>query len=304
MSTQADIRRQVTAKIVAALEAGTPPWRQPWRHDLTNAGAAANAASGVSYRGVNALLLGLAGYESRWWATYPQIQALGGRVRKGERSTQIVYWREVERVVATTAGGVDVIDTFPLLKTYTVFNVAQSVGLERFEARCRADAPFADFAPAEAVIAATGADIRHGGDRAFYNPDRDYIRLPPPEAFESRASYYGTLAHEACHWTGHATRLDRLTTNARFGSTSYAREELVAEIGGCLLSAEVGVPQSDDLSNHAAYLNSWLSVLGRDPTAIFTAAGQASRAVDFILFFSRRRGASEECVSAATDAAA
>lgn len=304
MGTQTDIRREVTDKIVAALQAGTPPWRKPWRDDLTNVGTPANAASGVSYRGVNALLLGLAGYESRWWATYPQIQALGGRVRKGERATRIVFWRQVETPVGTTDAGEDVIDTFPLLKTYAVFNAAQTDGLERFEARPCTAPPFADFAPAEAVVAATGADIRHSGDRAFYHPDRDFIGLPNPEAFESRAAYYGTLAHEACHWTGHSTRLDRLTTNARFGSTSYAREELVAEIGGCLLAAEVGVPQSDDLSNHAAYLDSWLSILGHDPTAIISAAGQASRAVDYILSFSRRRDAGEERVPAATGAAA
>lgn len=302
MSTQADIRRLVTSKIVNALAAGTPPWRQPWRNDRTNAGAPANAASGMNYRGVNALLLGLAEYESRWWATYAQIQALGGRVRKGEQATRIVYWREVERVVVTTATGVDVIDTFPLLKTYSVFNAAQTDGLEEFQTRSRSAATFEDFGPAEAVIAATGADIRHGGDRSFYHPARDFIQVPPRESFESRAAYYDTLAHELVHWTGHQDRLDRLTKNARFGDRQYAVEELVAEIGGAFLCTEVGVPQSD-LSNQTAYLASWLAVLERDSTAIFTAAGQASRAVDFILSFSRH-GASEGHIGVPSGAAA
>ena len=283
MSTQTDIRRQVTARIVDALEAGTPPWRRPWRSDVTNAGAAANAASGLHYRGVNTLLLGLAGYESRWWVTYAQVQALGGRVQKGERATRIVYWREVEKVVATSADGVEAVETFPLLKTYAVFNAAQVEGLEEFQARPGAATPFVDFAPAEAVLAATCADIRYGGRKAEYVPSGDYICLPEPEAFAAPHDFYATAFHELAHWTGHPSRLDRLTKNARFGSTAYAREELVAEVGGCFLSAEVGVPQSEDLSNHAAYLHSWLTILGADPSAVFAAAAQASAAVDFLL---------------------
>ena len=168
MSDQADIRREVTSKIVAALEAGTPPWRRPWRADRTNAGAAANAASGMSYRGVNALLLGLAGYESRWWATYAQVQALGGRVRRGEHGTRIVFWRQIEKETVFTVDGEDVIETFSLLKTYSVFNVAQVDGLEEFQARPRDATPFEDFAPAEAVLATSGADIRYGGGKAVY----------------------------------------------------------------------------------------------------------------------------------------
>ena len=300
MSTQNDIRREVTSRIVAALEAGTPPWRRPWRNDLTNAGAAANASSGLRYRGVNAMLLGLAGYESRWWATYAQVQALGGRVRRGEHGTRIVFWKQIEKETAFTVDGEDVLDTFPLLKTYSVFNVTQVDGMEHFQARPRDATPFVDFAPAEAVLATSGADIRYGGGKAVYVAGEDYIRLPEPGAFNAPHEFYATAFHELIHWTGHAARLDRLTKIARFGSTAYAREELVAEIGGCFLSAEVGVPQSGDLSNHAAYLHSWLTILGADPTAIFTAAGQASAAADYILSFSRRGGAGEKCVPAAT----
>jgi len=300
VSTQADIRREVTAKIVTALEAGTPPWRRPWRDDLTNSGAAANASSGLRYRGVNALLLGLAGYESRWWATYAQVQALGGRVRRGEHGTRIVFYRHVEKEAAFTADGEDVIDTFPLLKTYSVFNAGQVDGLDEFQARPRDATKFVDFGPAEAVLAATGADIRYGGSKAVYFAGDDHIHLPEPEAFTAPHEFYATAFHELIHWTGHATRLDRLAKNARFGSTAYAREELVAEIGCCFLSAEVGVPQSGDLTNHAAYLHSWLSILGADPTAVFTAAGQASAAADFLLpCGSRPRGPATPVVAAA-----
>ena len=300
MSTQDDTRREVTARIVAALEAGTPPWRRPWRADVTNAGAAANASSGMSYRGVNALLLGLAGYESRWWATYAQVQALGGRVRKGEHGTRIVFWKQIEKETVFIVDGVEAVETVPLLKTYSVFNVTQVDGLEEFQARPRDATPFVDFAPAEAVLATSCADIRYGGSKAVYVSSGDYIRLPEPEAFAAPHEFYATAFHELIHWTGHDSRLDRLGKNARFGSTAYAREELVAEIGGCFLSAEVGVPQSGDLSNHAAYLNSWLSILSADPSAIFAAAGQASAAVDFLLpCGSRPRGPTTPAVAAA-----
>lgn len=282
--TTSDIRRQVTEKIVDALRAGTPPWRRPWRADRSNTGVAANGATGHTYRGVNALLLSLAGYECRWWATYTQIQALGGRVRKGEQATRIVFYRRVERAVGVaTADGDEVLDTFPLLRTYSVFNIEQTDGLERLLPRpCDPPRAFTTFAPAEAVLAASGADIRYGGDKAEYDPDRDFIRLPEPEAFSAPHDFYGTAFHELAHWTGHSSRLDRLSRNARFGSTAYAREELVAEIAGCFLAAEIGIPQSSDLTNHAAYLASWLRILGADPTAIFTAAAQASAAASYL----------------------
>lgn len=281
MSRPSDIREEVAGRIVDALRRGAVPWRRPWS-DAANAGSPANAVSGRSYRGVNALLLGPAGYASRWWATYAQVQALGGRVRKGERASRVVYWREVERTVWTDAGPVAV-GTYPLLRTYCVFNVAQADGLDRFQARPRPRPPVPAFDPAEAVIAASDARIEYGGDRAVYLRDEDAIRMPPRDAFKSRHEFYATLFHELIHWTGHPTRLDRPAGDARSGDERYAVEELVAEVGGCFVCSEVGVPQSDDLTNHAAYLATWLAVLGRDATAVFAAAAQASRAADFLL---------------------
>jgi antirestriction protein ArdC len=114
---------------------------------------------------------------------------------------------------------------------------------------------------AKEVFAATGADVRHGGDRAFYSPDGDFIQLPPKQAFSNPHEYYGVFAHESVHWTGHVSRLNRLNKLARFGSESYAVEELVAELGGTFLLAELGIPQAGDLTNVTAYLASWLKVL-------------------------------------------
>ena len=136
MPTQNELRREIADRLVSALKAGAAPWRRPWRNDFTNSGSPANAVSGKAYRGINVLLLGLTGYESRWWATYAQIQTLGGRVKKGERATRIVYWRQVERVTAIRDGH-ELVETFPLLRTYCVFNVEQCEGdgIEQFLAR-------------------------------------------------------------------------------------------------------------------------------------------------------------------------
>lgn len=144
-----------------------------------------------------------------------------------------------------------------------------------------------DYEPAEKVIAATGADIRFLGDRAFYSPEGDFIQLPRKEAFEKAHEFYGVMAHETVHWTGHKNRLNRLNKLARFGSESYSVEELVAELGNAFLLADLGIPQSDDLSAVTSYLDHWLNVLQRDHSAIFTASSAAAKAVDFILDFSR-----------------
>ncbi|MGH7072233.1 MAG: ArdC family protein [Acetobacteraceae bacterium] len=288
MATQTEIREQITNRIVEALKTGIAPWRRPWSN-LSNTGSPANVVSGKAYRGINVLLLGLSGYRSRWWATFAQVQSLSGRVKKGERATRIVYWRQIEKVKENRDGH-ELVETFPLLKTYCVFNVEQCEGdgIERFLARPGTVTPFVDFAPAEEVIAAPNARIEYGGNKAVYFPGEDYIQLPPKEIFDSQHEFYATAFHELIHFTGHESRLDRLKKNARFGSEGYAVEELVAEIGGCFLCNEVGVKQSDDLSNQAAYLASWLNVLQADPTAIFSAASQASAATDFILSFSRK----------------
>src|SRR5689334_10704264 len=119
MATQTEIREQITNRIVEALKAGTAPWRRPWSN-LTNTGSPANVISGKSYRGINVLLLSLSGYQSRWWATFAQVQSLGGRVKKGERATRIVYWRQIEKIKESRDGH-ELVETFPLLKTYCVF---------------------------------------------------------------------------------------------------------------------------------------------------------------------------------------
>jgi antirestriction protein ArdC len=315
MATQTEIREQITARIVEALKAGTAPWRRPWS-DLENTGHPANVVSKRSYSGVNPLLLQLIaaehGWSSRWWGTFRQWQELGlrikarpSRVRPGEWGTRVVFCKAVSKKPAHDQNGEDQHGEgeerqgrYLLLRQFCVFHAEQveGDGIQKYLARPRTTTAFQDYAPAEEIIRATNARIEYGGAKAVYYPGNDFIRLPNKESFESQKEFYATAFHELGHWTGHQSRLARLVKNARFGSEAYAFEELVAEMAGSFACNEVGVPQSDDLSNQAAYLASWLSILQADPTAIFTAASQASAAVDYTLAFSRKDegGAGEE----------
>ena len=189
------------------------------------------------------------------------------------------------RIVRTETGddGQDIERQIPFLKAYTVFCVEQVEGLPaHFYATA---APQLDAAQrierADRFFAATGADIRQGGNRAYYAVDPDYVQTPPFEAFEDPESFYATLGHECIHWTRHPTRLDRDFGRKRWGDDGYAREELVAELGAAFLCADLGLalePRAD----HASYIASWLEVLKGDSRFIFTAAAHAQRACDFL----------------------
>ncbi|MFO0887731.1 MAG: zincin-like metallopeptidase domain-containing protein [Isosphaeraceae bacterium] len=175
------------------------------------------------------------------------------------------------------------------MRSYTVFNVDQVVGdhLDHLRAGRAEDdttGPVIDYEPAEEAIAATGIAIRHGGGRAFYSPSGDFVQVPPKASFTEPDEYYETVFHELVHATEHPTRLDWSRKEAE---NSYAMGELVAEIGACYLARELGVPASENLTNHVAYLANWLKAMRDDPRFIFTASAQASKAADYLLAFSR-----------------
>ena len=282
---------EVTAQIIAELEAERFPWVQPWSASAASVGLPRNAISGRAYSGINVLLLWGAviqhRFSSQGWLTFRQALEAGGCVRKGEHGVTICYadrfTPDVEKVRATETG--DDPKTIPFLKRFVVFNVAQVDGLPE---RLTADPlplPEREQIPlAEDLIAATGADFRIGGAKAFYSPSADFVQVPPQPAFADQINYYRTALHELGHWTGHHSRLNR-DQKAGFGSADYAREELVAELASAYLCASLGIIPT---VRHADYLASWLAVLRADNRAIFKAASQASKAADYLLAFQRQ----------------
>ncbi|MDE3767585.1 ArdC family protein [Sinorhizobium meliloti] len=289
-----DVYTRITNQIIEALEKGVKPWTQPW-----NAAHAAGHVSrplrhnGQPYAGINVLTLWAsamsAHYSAPIWMTFKQAIELGGHVRKGEKGAPVVYANTMVRTETDEATGRDEDQVIPFLKAYTVFNAEQIEGLPaHFLARAEhARNPDERITDAEAFFAATRADIRHGGDSAFYSPNSDYIQMPDFEVFRDAQSYYATLAHETVHWTRHTTRLDRDFGRKRFGDDGYAREELVAELGAAFLCADLGL-RLKDRDDHAGYIGHWLSVLKEDKRAIFAAAAHAQRAADYLGKFSAR----------------
>lgn len=279
---------EVTDRIVCELEQGRVPWVQPWESSGISLGMPRSAATRKFYSGINILILWDAvirhGFAAQEWLTFRQALSLGGHVRKGERGTTICYADsfipQAERERAKEQGSDP--NVIPFLKRFTVFNIEQCEGLPSHIVS--KPAPSADtekFPAAETLIAATGAAIREGGGEAYYHRSEDFILLPPRGSFIGPADYYCTALHELGHWTAHPSRLARDLAN-RFGSSAYAREELIAELTSAFLCAHLDIaPQV----RHADYLGHWLAILKEDARAIFHAASQASKASDFLLTF-------------------
>ena len=243
--------------------------------------------NGQPYKGINVLMLWSAamekGYSAPIWMTFKQALEFKAHVRKGEQGSLVVYADKITRTETDATTGEEAERAIPFMKGYTVFNVEQIEGLpEHFYAKPEPKSdPVPRIARAESFFAATGADIRHGGARAYYSISTDHVQMPPFESFRDAESYYATLAHETTHWTRHPSRLDREFGRKRWGDEGYAMEELVAELGSAFLSADLDLtPELRE--DHAAYIASWIKVLKDDKRAIFTAASHAQRAVDFL----------------------
>lgn len=284
-----DVYTRITDKIVADLEQGVRPWMKPW-----NAEHAAGKITrplrfnGTPYSGINVMMLWSdamdKGYNAPIWMTFRQAQELGGHVKKGEHGSLVVYANTFTKTEQDEETGEDVEHNIPFMKGYTVFNVEQIEELPaQYYAMAEAPALSAEERDKrlEAFFAATGADIRHGGNRAFYARDPDYVQMPPFEFFKDKESYYATLGHETTHWTRHPSRLDRDLGRKSWGDEGYAMEELVAELGSAYLCADLGITP-EVREDHSAYIASWLQVLKNDKRAIFSAAAHAQRAADFL----------------------
>jgi antirestriction protein ArdC len=278
-----DLYQKVTDMIVAELERGVAPWVQPWRTlDARFGGGPFNGYTARGYRGVNVLLLLVAamqkGYQDPRWFTYRQAQTLGAQVQRGEKSTLVIFWKQLRFKKKDEESGEDARKQIPLLRSYAVFNAEQCEGVPAL-AKADEKAPELRYADAGALFGKHEVDIRHGGDKAFFAPELDFIQMPRLEAFESEEHYWGTMLHELTHWTGHKSRLDRELAR-RFGSEAYAAEELVAEMGSAFLCAHLGV---EGRLRHPEYIGHWLRVLKDDKRAVFKASSLAQAAADFVL---------------------
>ncbi|OJU50115.1 MAG: antirestriction protein [Mesorhizobium sp. 61-13] len=283
-----DIYQRVTDSIIAELEKGVRPWLKPWNADHA-AGRITRPlrANGIPYRGINVLMLWAAaterGYTAPLWLTYKQAQELGAQVRKGEKGSLVVYANTIKRTEQDEATGADMEREIPFMKGYTVFNAEQVDGLPAhfYAVQEPALEPEARISRVETFFAFVGADIREGGNQAFYSMAEDRVQMPPFVAFKEPEAYYATLAHELCHWTKHPKRLDRDFGRKRWGDEGYAMEELVAELGAAFVCADLSLtPQPR--AEHASYIASWLKALKDDKRAIFVAAAHAQRAADYL----------------------
>lgn len=283
-----DVYTQVTNNIIAAIEAGAGDWQMPWHRSGEGLNRPVNIDTNNAYRGINVVSLWAAaqgrGFSTGTWGTYRQWQNNGAQVRKGEKASLVVFYKEFDVEEATDDGETEQCKRL-MARASWVFNADQVDGYAA-PALPEPKDPVQVLDKAECFIAGTGAVVRHGGSRAFYRPSDDIIQMPEREHFlgsetsSATESYYATLLHELTHWTGHDRRCDR-QFGKRFGDDAYAMEELVAELGAAFLCADLGVtltPRPD----HAAYIDNWLKVLKADKKAIFTAASQAAKATDYL----------------------
>lgn len=295
--SKADVYAMVTDKIIEALEAGTVPWSQPWDSRI---GLPLSMSTGKAYRGVNVWLLAITGrvrgYTSPYWATYDKITALGGQVRKGEKSTLVTFWNIKDRDVVTD--GVVENKRFAMLRYYIVFNADQADGLPEKYMKAPEGHEHDPINEAQAVVDGyvnlQGPIIRVGnkgptlthsaGEGAYYAPFLDEIVLPPLAAFPLVEGYYSTAFHEMTHSTGHKSRLARegITAGHAFADESYSKEELIAEMGAAMLCGATGIDQAVR-DRSASYIQNWVTTLRGDSKLVIQAAGQAQKAADLIL---------------------
>ena len=272
-----DIYAAVTERIIQQLEQGLIPWEKPWTG--TQSGAI-SGTTGKPYSLLNQMLL----EKSGTYYTYNQVQKLGGKIRKGEKSQIVVFWKQIPVKQQNKLTGENEDIFVPMLRYYNVFHISQCEGLKETTAQ-PAEQPVS--AEAEAIInnytQRSGVTITHQrGDEAFYSPSRDSVTLPLIEQFSNVAEYYSTAFHELAHSTGHQSRLNRLKATAYFGSESYSKEELVAEIAAAALINMTGLETKNSFRNRAAYIQSWLSTLKKDNRLIVSASGAATKAVEYI----------------------
>lgn len=282
-----DIHAEITGKLIAAIEADPGKPEMPWRKSSLPLFMPQNALTGNAYNGINVVSLWVSaeclGYSAPIWATYKQWSELGAQVRKGEKSSLVVFYKQYD--ADPNPDDADDNGKRRVARASSVFNAAQVDGYTPPDSP-QPLGPVERLDMVDRFVAATGARIEHGGERAFYRPSTDHIQMPDEGLFCGTGSmtraegYYATLAHELTHWSGASSRLAR-EMGKRFGDAAYAAEELVAEIASAFLCSELGITQ-DTRTDHAQYLAQWLKLMKSDSRAIFTAAARASEAVAYL----------------------
>ena len=284
-----DLFQIITDRIVAELEQGVIPWQKPW----SGVQGAISHTTGKRYSLLNQILLGCRSGE---FVTFKEAQREGGRIKKGEKASMIVFWKFIETAkrdddgnVIHGADGKPLMESVPFLRYYNVFHIDQCEGIQPHFAE--------DPTPGEHLFPDAAADrivedyvqrsgvklaIQHS-DRAFYSPSSDSVTVPELAQYTSVSEYYSTLFHELTHSTGHYSRLNRLSKEASFGSELYSKEELIAELGAAFLVNHAGLETTSSFRNSAGYIQSWLKQLKEDKRLIVSAAGKADKAVAMIL---------------------
>ena len=273
-----NVYQMVTDRIIAQLEQGIIPWNKPWTGVR---GGAYNRISKKAYSLINQMMLRHDGE----YATYKQWQDIGGQVRKGEKAEQVVFWKIMPKKEQNEEGE-EVVRHIPILKYYSVFHISQVDGVEPLE-----KPELKDTEPIEDADAVLMDYIKREGikleqeasDKAYYAPLRDLIHLPLIEQFEEASEYYSTAFHEATHSTMKESRCNRPQKFAAFGSESYSKEELVAEIGSATLLNIIGIETPGTFKNNTAYIQNWLQVLKNDNRFVISASSKAEKAVRYIL---------------------
>jgi antirestriction protein ArdC len=286
-----DIYTRITAEIATAIENGAGEWRMPWNHDGSSIARPRNVVSDKGYRGINVLALWVAarrsGYLDGTWGTYQQWSQLGCQVRKGEKATTVVFWKQMNKHQRSDSdpgdadgANCDEHEGRPrfFARGYYVFNAMQVDGYILPNLPSLPDSE--RIARADAFFAALNIPIVTGGNEACYRPSIDTVFMPPFDRFVDAASYYSCLGHETAHATGAKHRLDRDITG-RFGSAKYAMDEVIAELTSSFIMADLGIAHRPR-DEHAAYIASWIKIFKDDPRAIFTAASKAQAAADWM----------------------
>jgi antirestriction protein ArdC len=282
-----DVFTIITNRIIEQLEQSVIPWRKPW----TEGGHPQNLFTKRPYTGMNTWLLGSLGYEQNYFLTWKQIKAVGASVKKNEKGTMVIFWKRLPP--SQEQDNQEPQKLKSVLRYYYVFNIAQIDNLPEVVTIPYPPDTINQINACDEIIESIPhcPTIKHGKQKAYYDPTNDYINMPKKDSFTTSAAYYGTLFHELIHSTGHYSRLNRkeIAEPNGYGSIPYSIEELTAEIGACYLNSIAGIVNKE-FDNSVAYIKGWIDKLKNDKRIIVYASGQAQRATDYILNVQSYRG--------------